>query len=105
MTKSIRSQMALALIVALGSAAGFAQAGADVYKSKCQMCHGANGAADTPTAKMMKVKPLADPDIKKLSEDDMIASVKNGKGKMQPFKDKITDQQIKDSVDYYRNLK
>jgi hypothetical protein len=24
---------------------------------------------------------------------------------MQPFKDKLTDQQIKDSVDYYRSLK
>ena len=34
----------------------------------------------------------------------MIADVKNGKGKMQPFKDKLTDAQIKDSVLYFRSL-
>ena len=104
--KSIRSQIALALIVSLGGVVSFAQsAGGALYKSKCQMCHGATGAADTPTAKMLKVKPLSDPDIQKLTADDMFAAVKNGKGKMQPFKDKLTDQQIKDSVAYYRSLK
>jgi mono/diheme cytochrome c family protein len=35
----------------------------------------------------------------------MFAAVKNGKGKMQPFKDKLTDAQIKDSVAFYRGLK
>jgi cytochrome c6 len=106
MMKSIRSQFALALIVSLGGAASVAQSASGMlYKSKCQMCHGATGAADTPTAKMLKVKPLLDPDIQKLTADDMFAAVKNGKGKMQPFKDKLTDQQIKDSVDYYRSLK
>jgi mono/diheme cytochrome c family protein len=35
----------------------------------------------------------------------MFDSTKNGKGKMTAFKDKLTDQQIKDSVTYYRSLK
>ena len=34
---------------------------------------------------MMGVKPATDPDYKKTSEADMIAAVKNGKGKMKPF--------------------
>ncbi|HUH64707.1 MAG TPA: cytochrome c [Terracidiphilus sp.] len=106
MTGTIRSQVTLALLFSLAGAVSFAQSsGETIYKSKCQMCHGAAGAADTPTAKMLKVKPVSDPDIKKLTADQMFDSVKNGKGKMQPFKDKLTDDQIKDSVTYYRGLK
>ena len=106
MTRIVRSQLALAAIFAIAGSMSFAQsAGEATYKAKCQMCHGANGAADTPTAKMMKVKPLNDPDIKKLTDEQMFESVKNGKGKMQPFKDKLSDQEIKDSITFYRNLK
>lgn len=109
MTKTIQSRAVVAMLAAAvlsTGVVGFAQSsGEATYKAKCQMCHGASGAADTPTAKMLKVKPLSDPDIKKLSADDMFAAVKNGKGKMQPFKDKLTDAQIKDSVAFYRGLK
>ena len=34
----------------------------------------------------------------------MIEAVRNGMGKMQPFKDKLTDAQIKDSVAFFRSL-
>lgn len=106
MTRTIRSRVALAALFSLACAVSFAQSnGEAVYKSKCQMCHGASGAADTPTGKMLKVKPLSDPEIQKLTAQQMFDSVKNGKGKMQPFKDKLTDDQIKDSVTYYRGLK
>ncbi len=61
MTKMIRSQAVLAVVVSLAGAVGFAQSsGEATYKAKCQMCHGVAGAADTPTAKMMKVKPVSD---------------------------------------------
>jgi mono/diheme cytochrome c family protein len=84
----------------------FAQSGGEAtYKAKCQMCHGVNGAADTPTAKMMKVKPVSDPEMKKLSAADMIKSTTDGKGKMPAFKTKLTDAQIKDVVTYFRGLK
>jgi mono/diheme cytochrome c family protein len=106
LTKLIRSQLTLAVVVSLCCAAGFAQSGGEAtYKAKCQMCHGPSGAAETPTAKMLKVKPLSDPEIRKLTADQMFASVKLGKGKMQPFKDKLTDPQIKEVVAFYRGLK
>ncbi len=34
----------------------------------------------------------------------MITDTTNGKGKMPAFKGKLTDAQIKDSVDYFRSL-
>ena len=52
----------------------------------------------------MKVKPISDPDVKKLSEAQMVDAVSKGMGKMQPYKDKLTDAQIKDVVAYFRTF-
>ncbi len=106
MTKSIRSQVVLALVVSLAGAVGFAQSsGEAVYKANCQSCHGSTGTPSPGIAKMMGVKAASDPDIKKLTEDQEIASVKDGKNKMKPFSGKLTDAQIKDAVTYFRTLK
>jgi mono/diheme cytochrome c family protein len=105
MTKAIRSQVVLALVVSLASAVGFAQSGGEAtYKAKCAMCHGPAGAADTPTAKMMKVKPVSDPDIKALTVAQISEAVKSGKGKMHPVAG-LTDDQIKEVATYYHGLK
>lgn len=97
----------LAGLIVLASLMGIpvlAQSGADTYKAKCQMCHGATGMADSGAGKAMKVKPVTDPSVKGMSEAQMLDAVRKGMGKMQPFKDKLTDAQIKDSVAYFRTL-
>ena len=53
---------------------------------------------------MMGVKPAGDPSVKSISEAQMIADTTNGKGKMTAFKGKLTDAEIKASVDYFRSL-
>ena len=105
MTKTIRSLMMLAVVVSLAGAVCFAQSGGEAtYKAKCQMCHGATGTPSAGMAKTMGIKPVSDPDIKKLTADEMAAAVKNGKGKMKPIAG-LTDAQIKDAVAFYRSLK
>jgi len=68
------------------------------------MCHGAKGLADSPAGKAMKVKPVTDADVKNVTEAKMIEAVRNGMGKMQPYKDKLTDDQIKEAVTYFRTF-
>lgn len=104
MKKSTRSHVALAVVLCLAGAVSFAQEGEATYKAKCQSCHGAAGTPNPAMANMMHIKAVTDPDIKKLTTDAMVLSVKNGKGKMQPFKDKLTDAQIKEAVVYYKSL-
>jgi len=104
MRKSIRSHVALATILSVAGVVSFAQSGEATYKSKCAMCHGATGMADTGAGKSMKIKPVNDPDVKKMSRDDLIALTTNGKGKMPAFKGKLTDDQIKGAVDQYISL-
>lgn len=78
--------------------------GADTYKAKCQMCHGADGSGSTPAGKSMKAIPFSSPDIVKASDADLIADTKNGKGKMPAYAGKLTDAQISDVVAYVRTL-
>ncbi len=104
----MNTQVKLAGLILLAASVivpAFAQdTGAATYKAKCLMCHGAKGLADAPAGKAMKVKPISDPDVKKLSEAQMVDAVSKGMGKMQPYKDKLTDAQIKDVVAYFRTF-
>ena len=104
MTKRVRSNVALAAILAFAGGMSFAQAGSDTYKSKCASCHGATGMADSGAGKSLKIKPVNDPDVKAMSEADMIKVTTDGKGKMPSYKGKLTDDQIKDAVGFYRSL-
>jgi mono/diheme cytochrome c family protein len=105
MNKTIRSQVVLAVVVSLAGAAGFAQSpGETIYKAKCQSCHGATGLADTTVGKALKVKPITDTEVMNFGEGRMIDATTNGMGKMQPFKGKLTDAEIKDAVAYFRTF-
>jgi mono/diheme cytochrome c family protein len=68
------------------------------------MCHGPDGLATTPTAKNFKVISFKAPEMLKATDAQFIASTKAGKGKMQGYKDKLTDAQIKDVISYIRTL-
>jgi len=104
MSKIIRMQAALAAVILLSSAVGFAQSGEATYKAKCQSCHGAQGMPNPGIAKAMGVKPSSDPSVKSLSEAEMIAITTNGKAKMPAYKGKLSDAEIKASVDYFRTF-
>lgn len=102
--------MKIGIVLAAAMAAttvttAFAQgSGADTYKAKCAMCHGADGLGATPAGKAMGAKAFNSPDAVKASDADLIATTKNGKGKMPAYNGKLTDAQIKDAVTYIRTL-
>jgi mono/diheme cytochrome c family protein len=81
-----------------------AESAADLYKAKCVMCHGATGLGDAPAGKALKAASFKDPAIVKASDADLMAAVKNGKGKMPPYNGKLTDAQIKSVITYIRSL-
>ena len=96
---------AIALTLLITSIAAFAQGpGADTYKAKCQMCHGADGLGATPAGKSMKAIPFNDPQILHKSDSDLIEVTTNGKGKMPAYKGKLTDAEIKEVIGYIHTL-
>lgn len=94
---------ALLALVAVGA---YAQDdAAALYKSKCQVCHGADGKGDTPAGKKIGAKDLHAPEVAKMSDAELIEIVKKGKEKMPAYAGKLTDDQIKGLVKYIRSLK
>ena len=104
MMSGIRTAAILLLAASIAGPAFAQTSGADTYKAKCGMCHGADGLAATPAAKSMKVLSFKDPAMLKASDAQFFASTKNGKNKMPAYSGKLTDAQIKDVVSYIRTL-
>ena len=94
-----------ALLVATTSAALAQPKGEDTYKEQCVICHGETGTSDTPAGKAFGAKSLVGAEVVKASNATLLATIKNGSGKMPPFKDKLTDAQINDVISYIRTLK
>jgi mono/diheme cytochrome c family protein len=105
---TLKNQLKLTLIsgmaFSLSLAVGAQDTGAATYKSKCAMCHGADGLGATPAGKSMKAIPFNSPELVKASDADLIAATKNGKGKMPAYSGKLTDPQITEVVAYIRTL-
>jgi mono/diheme cytochrome c family protein len=79
--------------------------GAATFKAKCAMCHGPDGAGQTPTGKVMKVRDLRTAEVQKMSDADLVKVVTDGKGKMPAYKGKLPDADITAVVGFIRTLK
>ena len=100
----IRTVMVIAALT-LGAAGARADDVAALYKSKCAACHGADGKGDTPAGKKLGIKDFHSPDVAKMSDAELFEITKKGKDKMPGYDGKITDDQIKELVQYVRSLK
>ncbi|HEX8817392.1 MAG TPA: cytochrome c [Terriglobales bacterium] len=79
--------------------------GADTFKAKCAMCHGADGAGQTGMGKSMGLKDLGSADVQKQSDADLTATITNGKGKMPAYGSKLSADEIAGVVKFIRTLK
>ena len=81
--------------------------GSDVYKTYCLSCHGADLRGDGPAAAGMTPPPadFSQPHTMVHSDADLVYWITNGKqGTGMPgFRDKLTDQQIRDVLAFIAN--
>lgn len=84
---------------------GMAQDAATTYKAKCQMCHAADGTGNTPAGQKTGTHDFKSAEVKKMTDQQLLDITKNGKGKMPAYKDKLSDDQIKELVKYMRAFK
>jgi mono/diheme cytochrome c family protein len=76
-----------------------------LYKTKCAICHGADGKGDTPAGKKMGVHDFAGADVQKMSDAELTGAISDGKNKMPAYKKSLSADQIKDLVAYIRTFK
>jgi cytochrome c6 len=89
---------ALAVVLSIPLSAQ-AQDASALYKSKCAMCHGADGAKAAG-------HDFSSADVQKKSDADLTAVITDGKApKMPKYGDKLKPEEIKGLVAYIRTLK
>jgi len=76
-------------------------AGAQVFKTNCVVCHGADGTG-SPTGKALKAPDLNSEAVQKLTVAQMVTQVSDGKNNMPPFKSTLSKDQINAVVEYVR---
>ncbi len=80
----------IVLALAALSIAGVAHADAALYAKRCASCHGKDGKPSAVGQKM----GAQDLGATKLSEKEIAGVIANGKGKMTPYKDKLSEAEI-----------
>jgi mono/diheme cytochrome c family protein len=108
MTAGMHKRLAVVLMsagmLALPVVATAADEGADLFKSKCAMCHGPDGAGKTMIGEKLKIPDLQSADVQKKTDADLKAIIAKGKDKMPAYDAKLSKEQIDKLVAYIREL-
>ena len=80
-----------------------AAAASATFRSKCAMCHGADGAG-SDVGKSLNVPDLRSQAVQKLSDAELTQIISNGKGGMPAFKDSLSEDQTRSLVAHVRTL-
>jgi len=98
----VAGSIGLAMVV--GSPAKAQETGESLFKSKCAMCHGPDGAGKTTMGQALKIPDLHSADVQKLSDAELTSIVVKGKNKMPAYEAKLSKEQITLLVGYIRDL-
>ncbi len=97
---SLAATFAVVLSLSLSAPA---QNGADLYKSKCAACHGADGTGSA-MGKKMGAHDFTTADVQGMTDAQLTDIITNGKGKMPKYAS-LKPEDIKGLVAYIRTLK
>lgn len=86
--------MAAAGVLLAGAGAAWAADADEIWKAKCQKCHGDTGQSDTPSGKSMKVPPIAgDAKVAGMAVEELAAQIKGTKKHPAPVKG-LSDEEL-----------
>jgi len=78
--------------------------GAELFKSKCAMCHGPDGSGNTPMGKRLNLRDLRSSDVQKHTDDELTAIITNGKPPMPAYGKTLSSDDIHQLVTYLRSM-
>jgi cytochrome c6 len=92
------------LVLFLSSPARGQETGESLFKAKCAMCHGPDGAGKTTMGQALRIPDLHSPEVQKLSDAEFTQIVTKGKNKMPAYEEKLSKEQIMQLVGFIRDL-
>jgi mono/diheme cytochrome c family protein len=75
-----------------------------IYASKCAVCHGNDGSANTAKGKELKVRNLRSEEFKKMSDAKAMEVLLKGKGKMEGYEKTLGKEKLEQLLAYCREL-
>jgi mono/diheme cytochrome c family protein len=94
---------ALALTASSSQALAF-QSVKSVYASKCAVCHGNDGTANTAKGKELKVRNFTSDEFKKMPDAKAMEVLLKGKGKMEAYEKTLGKEKLEQLLAYCREL-
>lgn len=79
--------------------------GEATFKSKCVLCHGADGTGNTPLGKQLQAADLHSPDVQKHTNAELHKIVHDGQTNMPAFADQLSDEEITQVIKYVRTFR
>jgi cytochrome c6 len=104
MNSSLIRILALAVLLMMLAPAAFAGDAAALYKTKCAVCHSADGSGDSAMGKKTGTHDFRSPEIQRMTDAQLIGITTQGKNKMPAYDKKLTADEIKGLVAYIREL-
>jgi cytochrome c553 len=102
--KRVAVSIIFLLTLAFPCACLAADEGADLFKSKCAMCHGPDGAGKTMMGEKLKIPDLHSAEIQKKTDAELNTIIVKGKDKMPAYESKLSKDQIDKLLGYIRDL-
>jgi len=83
-----------------------AQEVGNIYTVNCAHCHGVDGRGNTVLGRALKLRDLRSPEVRKLSEDELLAIVSKGadRGRMPGFEKKLGTETVHELASYVREI-
>jgi mono/diheme cytochrome c family protein len=80
------------------------QSAKSLYASKCAVCHGNDGSANTAKGKELKVRNLRSEEFKKMADAKALEVLLKGKGKMEGYEKTLGKEKVEQLLAYCREL-
>ena len=96
--------LAVAVLLMMVAPAALADDSAALYKTKCAVCHSADGSGDSAMGKKTGAHDFRSPEIQKMTDAQLTEITVKGKNKMPGYDKKLTADEIKGLVAYIREL-
>jgi cytochrome c6 len=78
--------------------------GATIFKTKCILCHGADGSGNTPLGKQLQAANLGSKEVQKQTNAELHKIVHDGRANMPSFAEQFSDEEIKQVILYVRQF-
>jgi mono/diheme cytochrome c family protein len=78
--------------------------GSNVFRTKCVLCHGADGSGKTPLGKQLQAADLRSKEVQKRGDAELHKIIHDGQANMPAFADQLSESEIDQVLKHVRAL-